>query len=435
MDKLTKGTWIVNTVKHLGELKQNTSELAFFEATEQSGKAGAFLGRLVADKQEIIGIESAKVFARQSSITPAELTTYLEFLKSEGKVDYNTDNLGRPKEIEVYCFSGKEALETVSSLYDKLEPQGEEQASLLALNETFALPCYPNELKEYLTKSGINEECASNTINLQQVFGLVKTSGEGTETVLFNEYSFSGDPQRVVKALSVLKDEEKEMVQEVQSLIVENPGFLHDSLPKHIKPEIIQMMEGVGLLDGITVQSPVGTATFFTTPQLKGQGLGSFSLSDDVFHKAKVLLSCLRFGQTKSTWGRGKISTQDKMLNIINKLLRGEWVGPATAIGEDYALLEIDGVIQTRPSNRFGYEMKLRQQDVGELVRQMITYNKLATEVEGNIGDLLNYQPTGCIIPETRKNQILAKSTQPVESMRNKLLLNLRTGGVQHAFR
>ncbi|MDQ0176270.1 hypothetical protein [Bacillus chungangensis] len=429
MDKLTKGTWIVNTVKHLGELKQNTTELSFFEATEQAGKAGAFLGRLVADQQEIVDINSAKIFARQSSISPAELVTYLDYLKKEEKVDYNVDVLGRPKEIEVYCFSGKEALETVSSLYDKLSPHDEEQASLLGLNETFILPRYPVELKEALTKKGIGEECADTTIKLQEIFGLVKSSGKGEEIVLYNEYSFSGDPHRVTKALSSLKDSEREMVQEIQKLITDNQGFLADSIPTNIKPEIILMMEGVGLLDGVTVQSPIGSATFFTTPHLKGQGVGNFNLSEDVFHKAKVLLSCLRFGQTKSTWGRGKISTLDKMLNIINKLLRGQWVGPATAIGQDYALLEIDGVIQTRSATPYGFEMKLRQQEVGELVRQMITYNKVTLEVGENIGDLLNYQPTGCIIPETRKNQILAKSTAPVESMRNKLLLTLRTGG------
>ncbi|PEQ90720.1 hypothetical protein CN481_16765 [Bacillus sp. AFS006103] len=430
MDKLTKGTWIVNTVKHLAELKQYTSELAFFEATEQSGKAGAFLGRLVADKQEIIDIKSARIFARQSSISPAELGTYLGYLKKEEKIDYNVDLMGRPKEIEVYCFSGKEALETVSSLYDKLEPQEEEQASLLSLNETFNLPCYPEELKEYLTSQGVKEDCANTTLSLQESFGLVKSSGGGNDTVLYNEYSFNGDPQRVAKALSSLNDTDRTMVEEVQKIVSESQGFLMESIPSSIKPEIIQMMEGVGLLDGVTVQSPMGTATFLTTPHLKGQGLGSFSLSEDVFHKAKVLLSCLRFGQTKSTFGRGRISTLEKMLNIINKLLRGQWVGPATAIGQDYALLEIDGVIQTRPASPYGFEMKLRQQEVGELVRQMITYNKVNLEVEENIGDLLNYQPTGCIIPETRKNQILAKSTAPVESMRNKLLLTLRTGGV-----
>lgn len=429
MDKLVKGTWIVNTVKHLGELKQNTSELAFFEATEQAGKAGALLGRLVAGNQEIIDGQKAKLFARQSSISPGELNTYLKYLKGEGKVDFSTDEMDRAKEIEIYCFSGKEALESVSSLYEKLDPQDEEQANLLGLNQTFTLPHYPIELKEYLTQQGVEENCANNTIKLQEAFGLVKSSGEGSDKVFYNEYAFSGDPNRVAKALSSLESSERDMVIELQSLVSSNPGLLNESIPETIQPHIIQMMEGVGLLDGVTVQSQFGSATFFTTPQLKGQGVGSFSLSEDVFHKAKVLLSCLRFGQTKSTSNRGKISTQDKMLNIINKLTRGEWVGPATAIGQDYALLEMDGVIQTRPGKTYGFEMKLRQPEVGELVRQMITYNKIAPEMEESIGDLLQNQPTGCIIPETRKNEILAKSTAPVEEMRNKLLLNMRTGG------
>ena len=60
--------------------------------------------------------------------------------------------MGRAEEIEVYCFSGKEALETVSSLYDKLGPEEEERASLLGLQETFVLPRYPDELKEALTQ-------------------------------------------------------------------------------------------------------------------------------------------------------------------------------------------------------------------------------------------------------------------------------------------
>jgi len=430
MDKLTKGTWIVNTIKHLSEIKQNTTELTYYEATEQAGKAGAFLGRLIADKQEIVPYEKARIFARQSSITSGELITYLNYLRQAEKIDFIVDDMGKPKEIEVYCFSGKEALETVSTIYDKLEPQEEEQASLLGLNHTFELPRVPDELKEYLTQNGISEECAVTTIELQQTFGLVKTSGEGSDQVLYNEYSFNGDPQRVVKALSALDNEERDMVMEVLRLVSETPGFLIEDIPSTIKPHIVEMMEGVGLLDGITVQSSIGSATFLTTPQLRGQGVGSFSLSEDVFHKAKILLSCLRFGQTKSSFGRGRISTLEKMLNIVNKLLRGEWVGPATAIGEDYALLEMDGVIQTSPAEPYGFYMKLRQREVGELVRQMITYNKVALEAESNIGDLLKEQPSSCVIPETRKSQIIAKSTAPVEALRNKMLTTLRTGGV-----
>lgn len=40
MDKLLKGTWVVNSIKHLLNVKPNTPELSYFEATEQAGKAG-----------------------------------------------------------------------------------------------------------------------------------------------------------------------------------------------------------------------------------------------------------------------------------------------------------------------------------------------------------------------------------------------------------
>ena len=187
-------------------------------------------------------------------------------------------------------------------------------------------------------------------------------------------------------------------------------------------------MEGVGLLDAITVQSPYGTATYYTTPQLKGQGVGTFSISEDVFHKAKILLSCLRFGQTKSVYGRGKISTHDKMVNIVNKLVRGEWVGKCTAIGQDYQLLELDGVIETIPAGGGQYYMKLRQIEVGKMVQQLLSYNRLLPENEVNEEDFLKTQPNGYIIPELRRKVIEANETAPVANARARLLNSLRTG-------
>lgn len=49
----------------------------------------------------------------------------------------------------------------------------------------------------------------------------------------------------MLKALSGLKDSERHMAQEVQKLVTENQGFLLENIPQHIKPEIVQMMEGL----------------------------------------------------------------------------------------------------------------------------------------------------------------------------------------------
>jgi hypothetical protein len=429
MDKLTKGTWIVNTTKHISDVKTVTQELAYYEATERAGKAGALLGRLVADQQEIITYDTAKAFARQSSISPDAVDTYLKILRNAGKVDYSSDSLDNIKEIEIYCFSGTSALETVADVYGNLNPSQEEQASLNALHATYELPRYEDEVMELLTESEFSEAVARNTIQLQKVFGLVKTSGDSASPILYNEYAFTGDPQRTIKALDNLSTEERDNVQEVLQLVMDSQGFLREAMPANIRPDIVTMMEGVGLLDGITVRSPYGEATYYTTPQLRGQGVGTFSLSEDVFHKAKILLGCLRFGQTKSNYGRGKIDTQQKMLNIVNKLLRGDWTGPCTAIGQDYQLLEIDGVIETQPANYGMFFMKLRQIEVGKLAVQMLSHNKVVPEADVNVQEFLKEQPSDYIIPEARKQFITARATQPVKELREKLLNSIRTGG------
>lgn len=429
MDKITKGTWLINSTKHLLDAKTNTLELNSFEATEQCGKAGILLGRLVADKQEIVNGNSLKVFARQSGITAGEIITYANYLKNLGQVDYSSDNMGRISELEVYCLSMEDAIKTTSDLFDELEPSNVEEANILSLQSTYELPRTQEELLEELSNDGISDNVVNEVISLQQTFGLVKTETVCEEPVYYNEYAFTGDAGKIKKALINLKEEDKSTVEYVLNTVMESQGFLANSFEGEVNPSIIKMMEGVGLLDGITVSSEFGEATFYTTPQIKGQGVGTFKLSDDVFHKAKILLSCLRFGQMKSTYGRGRISTKDKMLNIINKLLRGEWVGPCTAIGQDYQLLELDGVIVTNPRGFGMYDMKLRQIEVGRLVKQMIIFNKAVSDMDENFSDVLQKQPSSYIIPEVRKKQIEAKSTKPVEKYREKMLISLRTGG------
>jgi len=429
MDNITKGTWLINSTKHLLDTKSTTLELNCFEATEQSGKAGILLGRLVADKQEIVKNDAIKVFARQSGISAGEISTYVKYLKNLGQVDYSEDSLGRVKELEVYCLSMKDAIESTSNLFEQLEPDSCEKANILSLQFTYELPRTQQELIENITQQGIEDNVANDILSLQQTFGLVKSDKINDELVLYNEYAFTGDAKKITKAINNLKTNEKDSVEYVLNKVMDSQGFLSDSFGDEVDPSIINMMEGIGLLDGVTVLSPLGKATFFTTPQLKGQGVGQFKLSDDVFHKAKILLSCLRFGQMKSTYGRGKISTKDKMLNIINKLLRGEWVGPCTAIGQDYQLLEIDGVIVTSHRRNGMYDMKLRQNEVGNLVKQMIMYNKVVSDMDENFTDVLKQQPSSYIIPEVRKKEIEARTTRPVEKYREKMLLSLRTGG------
>jgi len=115
-------------------------------------------------------------------------------------------------------------------------------------------------------------------------------------------------------------------------------------------------------------------------------------------------------------------------MNIVNKLLRGEWVGPCTAIGEDYKLLEMDGVISVQPYNGM-YKMKLRQLEVGRLVKQMLEYNMVVNDSVNEI-DVFSNLPTGYIPPEERRKVIQADRTVPVKNIQEKFIASIRTGGI-----
>jgi hypothetical protein len=90
--------------------------------------------------------------------------------------------------------------------------------------------------------------------------------------------------------------------------------------------------------------------------------------------------------------------------------------------------LEKDGVIVTQPGFPGTYSMKLRQKEVGLLVKQILEFKRAVPEMNTELQRLLEKQPSGYTIPEDRRTQILAKPTKGVAEIREKLLHSLRTG-------
>ncbi len=211
MDNLEKGSWIINTVKHTTGVRTDTVELNDLEITERAGKAGILLGKLLVDKQEIINGKKLSVFARTANISPDAVKTYAEILKKFGQVDYKTDRFGNVSELEIYCMTTEDAINTVSDIFEYYEPDEIERGNLESLKTTFELPTSEGELMHVLTsEKGISEESVAEILELESAFSLIKKERVENLNIYYNEYAFASDGSKIAKAIATFAGETKE---------------------------------------------------------------------------------------------------------------------------------------------------------------------------------------------------------------------------------
>ncbi len=429
MEELRTGTWLLHMAKHLGAVDTASDELSYFDCAYEAGKAGSLRGRMAADTAEIINCGQLKVFARAAGVRKPEISTCLRLLKNQGRIDFTTNSEGEPVEVEVYIFSSKDAIETTARIFGVSDATDEERGSIVTLEETFHLPLTKQEMLSNLHRAGCDDESAEFSVELQVALRLVKSSDVGGKTLYFNEYAFADDPMKVVRAFASMNPELLRNIRDVQDMLKAQPGYPLESLKRSFPHHALEAMEGIGLIDVMPVRSPNGIAMYVTIPQLRGVAIGEPFLSADVFHKAKTLLNCLRYGQFNSRPGRGKIVDDAMLRAIVAKLVRGEELAPSTAAAEDYRVLEKDGVIETREDAGTMRIMKLRQLEVGRIVLQMLDHNAALPEADyGPLTDL-GVASFDRDIPEVSRSAILAHKSKEVIEAHNLMLQAVRTGG------
>jgi hypothetical protein len=113
---------------------------------------------------------------------------------------------------------------------------------------------------------------------------------------------------------------------------------------------------------------------------------------------------------------------------LMRKLIDGQWVGSATAIGHDYKVLEMKGVVQVRPADSGRFDMRLLKKDVGKLALEVITEGEASTH---SLLRLPSASATMYHRPEDNRVIIRKKQSQPLKKGIASLLDDLRTGGLR----
>jgi hypothetical protein len=135
-------------------------------------------------------------------------------------------------------------------------------------------------------------------------------------------------------------------------------------------PELVKFAVGLGLLDRTEILTKEGgTTRFLTTPHLYGELAATHGR--DVCDRIRLFLDSIRHGQHYGQWYTGRIKDP---VTLLGKLIDTGEIGPCTAIGRDYVLVERAGVVKVKQSSiRPGqFEMHVVQKDTIELIRNIL---------------------------------------------------------------
>ena len=186
---------------------------------------------------------------------------------------------------------------------------------------------------------------------------------------------------------------------------------------------LFSKLQSIGLYDVNKIGNESGSHYFVTRPSAFSKFTST--IADDAFDLAKAFVSALTYGMTTSPYGRGRIQMISR---LMDKLISGASIGPATAIGHDYQALEMRGVVEVAPSSGSMYTMRLLKPEVGRLALAVIQEGEATSEA-------LNQLPAAAVNqyaePEFNRVVVRKNITEPLKRGVGNLLTELRTGGLK----
>ena len=186
--------------------------------------------------------------------------------------------------------------------------------------------------------------------------------------VYFNGSLFRGDSlKKTMAVLNSLSSADQNRIQAVDQQLSAEGCLEKQSAVRVLGDQLFKKLHSIGMYDVSTVSNERETVEYITRPS----AFNKFGRSDisDAFDLAKAFVASLEYGMSRSSSGRGRIVFLQR---LMEKLIAGLTVGPCTAIGQDYRLLELRGVVQVVSAQYGMFSMKLLKRDIGELALQVL---------------------------------------------------------------
>ena len=412
-EKETKGAWIIH---HARKISLDLSAPAEYSALDEAGKAGELLIRLGASSESTL--DNAKVAAIAQSINMnvrTELPHFLKLLRKKRLIDVSA------KEVQVLGVTTRFVLAHTSDIFDDARPTDREMAAIELGERASQSPVLYRTAIEYLSDTFRFQTRASEDF-LRRVteIGFVDQEGDDAKNILlFNGNLFKRrSVQKTARVMESLSQIEQSKFTNVRSTIEATGCVGADYCERELGPALFEKLKAAGVLDVNTVSNEAGEHAFVTLP-------GAFHkfvnpMIDDSFDMAKALVSALSYGKQQRRPSTGRIKSIEW---ILGALLQGRKIGPATAIGADYRVLEQNRVVELSPATSNMFYMRLLKREIGELALSVLKQGDANPESIGVLPSVPMVSYTG---PERARERVRKNQRKPSRQHTHDILSALR---------
>ena len=415
-EKEITGAWVIH---HGRKLLLDANGPAEFPAIDEAAKAATLLSKLGQTNQTNIPTSEVQAIAVASGLNPRyELNSLLQVLQNKRLIDKSET------EVMILGVTTRGSLGHAADMYNEAGPNKYEQASVSLAEIASIAPVRRSDVSEkigdehHLTKMEVND-----FLNRAEEIGFVDREGDNDDRLLFNGNLFRRDNvAKVQKVLTSLTENDQKLVYQISEEL-EKTGCLDVSHVEHVlTPSLFEKLVAAGIYDLNQVTNEQGVHVYVTSPSAFHKFVDP--MIDDCFDMAKSLVAALSYGMNVRSYSEGRI---ELMPRLLANLIAGREVGPATAIGQDYRVLEINRVIKIRPDKIYPnrYYMKLLKKEVGQLALQVLTQGNASAEA---LTAFPSAPMAGYIGPEESRTSVRRKQSKPSKRTTLNILEAVRGG-------
>lgn len=372
MKPKTKGAWIIHHTRKLNDVNYSPE----FADIELAGKCGTFLSNLAAShEQSDLNSEKVNAIAIVSNVKKTELETIKQKLKEAELID--ADKKGN---ISVLGVTTATVLSHTASIFENTQPNDYQRAALELSENVSNLPKAEEDLKEYIADTHkLSQSDTDELLSQSEGIGFIDHEKlDSREKFYFNGNLFRKDIVNKTNAvLSSLGNEDVKKIGQINEQLEKHGCVSIEAVQHTLGKDLYGKLIAIGMYDQNEVSNAMESQVLITRPSAFSKFGDPFE--EDALDLAKAFVSSLYYGMKYSTQGRGQIQY---LKALMRKLINGYEVGPATAIGEDYKILEFKRVVQLRRDGKSSmYYMKLLKKDIGIIALQVLETGEAASDL------------------------------------------------------